>query len=116
MKTLLETMALTAPNMARDGHNKALTKMVVEGSRRDDLLAYRWTVEAAPSEGAVLPDCVAIAFLEGGIPRPFIGSSSEEVRAVVVPLSTDELLVGTKENETLPALDTLKRRRCCMQP
>jgi hypothetical protein len=107
MKAVLETMALTAPKMARDGHNKALTKMVVEGSKRDDLLAYRWTVEAAPPEGAVLPDCVAIALLEGGIPRPFIGSSSEEVRAILVPLSTDVLLVGTKEGAPLLALDTL---------
>ncbi len=107
MKAVLESMALNAPNMAREGHNKALAKMVLDGNKRDDLFAYRWMVEAAPPEGAVLPDCVAIALLEGGIPRPFIGSSSEEVRAVVLPLSTDKLLVGAKEGGPHLSLHTL---------
>ena len=114
-KAVLENMVLTAPQMARDGHNTALDEMMVDGGKRDDLLAYRWTIEGAPLDGAILPDCIAIAFVEDGKPHAFIGSSREDIRTIVLPVSTEKIIVGVRAGELVPAPDAINvaAAACC---
>jgi hypothetical protein len=114
-RVVLDSLAQAAPKTARDGHIKAITKILVEGGERDDLLRYRWTAQAAPAGGAILPDCIAFAVLNGGEPRPFIGAASGDVHAIVLPLAGDKLLVGTKESARSLALDDVNvaAAGCC---
>jgi hypothetical protein len=113
VNAVLEAMALTAPQMARDGHNEALIKMGAD-SKRDDLIEYSWAIEAAPLGGAILPDCIAIAFAEEGW-HAFIGSARDEATSIVLALSTNKLLVGSKNGEPLPSLGTINvhAAACC---
>ena len=79
---------------AKRGHNDALARIIDESVRRPDLEAMTWTIEAAPAEGAVLPDCVAIVVQKDESTLPFMMSSKTEVAAVVMPISRQSLLVG----------------------
>lgn len=89
---------------AKDGHNQALAKMLDTNVRRDDLTEYRWTVEPAPSDGAILPDCVALGIEDDGSIQPFMMASRKVLAAVVMPLATDRLLVGRKPEAAQPDL------------
>jgi hypothetical protein len=91
--SLFLNMAEGSDNIAYKSHNHALNKMDGPNVRRDLLETFHWTVESAPVNGAVLPDCVALAYQPGepAMPLMFVG---QDMQAVVMPLSTDMLLVG----------------------
>lgn len=87
-------MADRSEPLAQDGHIRALERMRDGPNAREDRLReYEWRVEAAPSGGAILPDCIALAYGPEGpaFPLMFVGPDFD---GVVMPLSTDRLLVG----------------------
>ncbi|MEA3014810.1 MAG: hypothetical protein QOD42_3355 [Sphingomonadales bacterium] len=93
---MLSEFAAGSGEMARDGHIRALDEMGDKPNLRRDLLAgFAWTVERAPEGGAILPDCVALAYSSdgAGLPLMFVG---KEMDAVVMPLTKDRLLVGRR--------------------
>lgn len=86
----------------RSGHNKALSKQGGPGKRRELLRIFRWEIIAAPREGAVLPDCVAMAIdREEGV-TPFMLARNDDCRAVVMPLDECLLLLGVCGGFKLP--------------
>jgi len=88
--------------VSRTGHNKALSRAEVLTVRRQFLASLDWEVAQAPREGAVLPDCIAIALLVDGTISPLTLAGTDEIRAVVMPLATTKLLVGMHDGESLP--------------
>jgi hypothetical protein len=91
---VLSQMATGSTRVVRDGHIRALDDMDAKPNVRRDLLAtFNWTIEPAPGNGAVLPDCVALAYAGDAhaLPMMFAG---KEMEAIVMPLTKDRLLVG----------------------
>jgi hypothetical protein len=103
MQMFKETWDEGSDEAIRKGHNRSLEASDGPNVRRDLLATFDWTVEAASAEGAILPDCVALAY-EGSqppLPLMFVG---QDMRAVVMPLSTEKLLVGQRPDSQ--AVDT----------
>lgn len=92
-------------DMLRDAHNKALDKGLVMRSRQKPLEALEWCIRAAPPEGAIMPDCVAIgADEEGATFLPYVMARAATVSAVVMPLTSEKLLVGVRSGHFVPDL------------
>lgn len=112
---LLGRWSTEAPQVARDGHNRALEKLAEGQNPRGDLLAsFSWTIEDAPPEGAMLPDCIAIAFAPGQPPLPLM-LLGKEIEAVVVPLSTSKLLLGRTPGTTRDLSDINADAAACSE-
>lgn len=114
-KTLGIAEAFTAlvgglDDMVREAHNNALSEGVIAEPRKTSLEALEWHVRAAPPEGAVLPDCVALGVDEaGGIFLPYMMTKAETVSAVVMPLTSEKLLVGVRPGHVAPDLVNFNR-------
>lgn len=92
-------------DMVRDAHNKALGEGLIAELRKTSLYALEWHIRAAPPEGAVLPDCVALGVdEEGGTFLPYIMTETATVSAVVMPLTSEKLLVGVRPGHATPDL------------
>lgn len=104
MQSAFGTWHKDSPAQVRDGHNNAIERMS-EGKnpRRDRLAGFEWTMEAAPPEGAVLPDCVALGYPKDEAPLPMMFVDTE-IALVVMPISTSTLLVGREHGAALPNL------------
>ena len=87
----------------RKGHNKALGQATGSTDYRALLRRFKWTVESAPKSGAILPDCVVIAFCKDGIASTPLFVGGEDLRAVVMAVSAERLLVGRRPGFELPA-------------
>ena len=87
----------------RDGHNKAIS----EAGRSSDLeiamRSFEWSVESGPPTGAVLPDCVALAFDEEGKTGNHLLVGVSRLQAVVMAVSPDKLLFGRRSGFSIPA-------------
>ena len=81
-------------DIARTGHNKALSSNHGPNARFDHLATLRWTLTPAPAEGVILPDCVAIAYTVEGM-APLMLADLDETSAVAMPISSEVILVGT---------------------
>lgn len=94
---VLEPLAGQFEETIKHGHNKAVSEILSKSSPFAPLLDFAWTIEAAPSEGAIMPDCIAMAAGPDGILHPFLLGNYKAAVAIVVPLSSSRLLVGRKE-------------------
>jgi hypothetical protein len=79
----------TAGAVVRESHNEALGRMSGPTPRLKLLEELSWTLVAAPSEGAILPDCAALA-----VDRAMF-VDWQELSAIILPVAPDKLLVGT---------------------
>ncbi|MBK8907538.1 MAG: hypothetical protein IPM60_06460 [Rhodospirillales bacterium] len=92
-------------DLVRDGHNKALGQALIAEPRKTSLEALEWHIRAAPPEGAILPDCVALgADEEGGPFLPYMMTTMATVSAVVMPITSEKLLVGVRPGRDAPDL------------
>ena len=97
-------------DMARDGHNKALGQGLIAEPRKTSLEALEWHIRAAPPEGAILPDCVALGVdEEGGQFLPYMMTRTATVSAVVMPITSEKLLVGVRPGRETPDLTDFNR-------
>ena len=100
----LDILATQAPVFAREGHNKALSSGLAPDKRIGMLRALRWRVLPCPGSGFVLPDCVALgADDESGL-KPLIAADLSKITTVLMPLSTDRMLLGIHPAATVPEL------------
>lgn len=77
----------------RDAHNRALSSFEI-GERERQLSRFSWRKHAV--YGALLPDCIAMAReLEGGY-VPLLLGNVEASDLVILPLSHNQLLVGSR--------------------
>jgi hypothetical protein len=107
--TALAGLSHMAAGAAREGHNKAVAALLGPNTRFQDLTFLSWTIESGPIEGAVLPDCVALGLEESGPPQPYMHVAHDDLSAVIMPLSTDRVLVGRRESATKLNLSELNQ-------
>ena len=89
-------------DLVRDGHNEALDQAVKSSEYESLLRKFEWAVESAPRSGAILPDCVVIAFGEDRNASTPLFVGGEALRAVVMAVSPERLLVGRRLEFELP--------------
>jgi hypothetical protein len=99
IKAMLASMYSTAPEMVKDGHNKALARTAELVERRGALEKLTWRI--VPTSGpAVLPDCVAVGIDRDGRAAPLHLIDNDRLVAVAMPLNTKKLLIGSAESGT----------------
>ncbi|HEX6858813.1 MAG TPA: hypothetical protein VF138_01240 [Caulobacteraceae bacterium] len=97
LQGVLTQMLASTKDTVRTGHLRAVETSLDKPLRHDELISYGWVIEAAPEEGSILPDCVAVGINPAGEIQPLLMMASREVSAVVMPLSGDRLLVGRSD-------------------
>lgn len=93
-RTMLNGWFDTSDTFVRDGHNKALGQLSSSTPRLKRYEELNWTVIAAPTEGAILPDCVALAVDRAGLAAPAMFADWDELAAIILPVAPNKLLVG----------------------
>lgn len=84
----------------QDAHGKVLSDSDLSG-REKALATLSWRTQYV--FGALLPDCIALAREEGGAYVPLLLSNWDAVDCVVLPISHEQLLVGSRRvSEELP--------------
>jgi len=110
-RELFAKMAQTSPDLARDSHSNALERIIEadENPRADHLTQLDWHVLEGPSEGTILPDCVVLSLAADGRHGPYLHSDRENTQAVVLPLSSQKVLVGIPSAASLPDIAEINR-------
>ena len=102
---LFGTFTAQAPATVREGHNKVLSTTLAPDARIDTLKIFHWRVLAAPPSELVLPDCVALAEDHQPGLKPLIMADLAHMTTVLMPLSSQKMLVGTRDASAAPNLD-----------
>jgi len=100
----LRELAARAPEQAAEGHRRMLAEDVARPARADFLAGFRWRIDAAPNEGCILPDCVALGLTRSGELRPSLLCDRNDTAGVAMPLGMDRLLVGAPPDGDWPDL------------
>ena len=88
----------------RDGHRKGLAEAARSSGLEAALRMLEWTVESGPSSGAILPDCVVVAFDEEGNSGNHLFLGPTRMHAVVMAVSPEKVLFGRRPAFSLPAI------------
>ncbi len=102
---LVDEVRGVAGEAIRDGHNKGLEAVEGSSDLEVDLRTFEWSVESGPPAGAILPDCVIVAFDADGKAGNHLVVGVKRLHAVVMAISPEQLLVGKRAGFPLPALD-----------
>lgn len=114
--SILNETASTASTIARDGHTKALNASLKPDVRVASLCRFVWTMCGIPGGDLILPDCVALAIQSGGTtPDPYIMSSVDKINTVFLPICSDRILIGYKNQDRLPDVSAFNEAAaaCC---
>lgn len=101
---LQHRMRAELPDRVRTAHGAALDQSLAPEARMQALQALTWTVEDGPPDGMILPDCVALARIDGDeafVPAIFVTRTSV-IDAVYLPLSPERLLIGAPDRASAP--------------
>lgn len=97
LRTALASLGNIVPDSIAKGHARVLSESLVPPERVKVLRTLEW--EVIPADDAqcpfILPDCVVIASSGSKDYQPFSMLSIEEAVTVVMPLSPNQLLVGS---------------------
>ena len=101
---MIDGIRARSGEVVRDAHNKGLdqARSVTPDAYERSLREFEWVVEGAPESGAILPDCVVIALDEDGNAGIHLLVGGNNVRAVVMAISPEKLLVGSRAGVGLP--------------
>ncbi len=94
MRSTFATWLQASGGLVRESHNKALAQISSSKPRLKMFEELSWSIVAAPQQGAILPDCAALAIDRAGQSTPAMFADWDEVVAIVLPISPDKLLVG----------------------
>uniref|UniRef100_UPI003CFEFB04 hypothetical protein n=1 Tax=Alcaligenes faecalis TaxID=511 RepID=UPI003CFEFB04 len=84
----------------KESHRKALEQLDLS-AREGALAPFSWRIQSV--SGALLPDCIALARESGETYTPYLLGNWESIDCVVLPISHDRLLIGSKEKiENIP--------------
>lgn len=84
---------------------KAISKLLDDGGARNDLLSLSWSIiERNGCSEWILPDCAVLSVSKDGNFSPFIFGNSKERSAVLLPLSSNKILVGLESGQAIPNL------------
>lgn len=118
VRETLNVLARKLPGSIAKAHAHALSKSMVPPERVRALRELNWRVIVADTQGRhfILPDCVVVASsIETGVIQPLAMLSLAETAYVIMPLSSDKLLVGsTGEIELEQDVINLQLARCSL--
>ena len=100
---LVEELRARTGEAIRDGHNKGMAEAARSSDLEVVMRAFEWTVESGPPDGAILPDCVVVAFDEEGDPGNHLLVGVNRLQAVAMAVSPDKLLFGRRPGFSRPA-------------
>lgn len=90
--------------MAADAQRRALETDLSPKAWIDRLSEMNWQVLHSDVP-LILPDCVSIAADNSGTARPLMLAEHQAVEAILVPISTGRLLVGSHGEQPIPSFD-----------
>lgn len=96
------TMIGQLPDVAANAQKKSLDQELSPPIRVERLSLLTWRVRH-PETALVLPDCVSIGLDENGAAYPHMLADLDRTAHIVMPLSTDRLLVGSRA-DTAPQI------------
>ena len=102
MADLVKVAHSRTDEMIRDGHRRALAEAEKSNGLEATLRTFEWKVESGPPRGAILPDCVVVAFDESGSAGNHLFVGTERMRALVMAVSPELLLSGRSRDLALP--------------
>ena len=103
VNAVLDGFRPRSTDLVRDSHNKALGGMIGSNEYEALLKTFDWRVEPGPATGAILPDCVVIGFGSDGVAGNHLFIGGKEMRAIMLAMSPEKLLVGCKPGFALPS-------------
>ena len=105
---LFEKLATQVDEMVTNGQKKILQEDLTIKSRKEILEKYKWFINAAPKEGAIMPDCIAIGLDEtDNIFYPYIMTSKASI--VAMPLTSHKILIGVNKDCILSDLSDFNK-------
>tara|TARA_R110000851_G_scaffold13945_3_gene47284 strand:+ start:2464 stop:4521 length:2058 start_codon:yes stop_codon:yes gene_type:complete len=105
---LFEKLTTQTDEMVIQGQKKILREDLTVKSRKKILESYKWHINAAPTEGAIMPDCIAIGLDEvDNVFYPYIMTSKASI--VIMPLTSQKILIGVDKDCTLPDLSDFNK-------
>lgn len=107
MRSTFASWLQASGGLVRESHNKALAQISSSKPRLKLLEELDWSVVAGPQQGAILPDCAALAIDRVGHSTPAMFADWDEVAAIVLPISPEKLLVGAAANFDVALLSDL---------
>ena len=100
---LIDGLHARSTEMVSNSHRKALGTAIDSSDYKDFLRTFDWRVETAPETGAILSDCVVIAIGREGMAGNHLLLERDTLRALVLAVSPEKLLVGCKTGFALPS-------------
>lgn len=96
LAALLGDLAEMAPSLIRGSHSKALDENLVPNSHVEALAGLHWTIVSVLDNSLILPDCLVLSISEHqeNLYEPYLLRSNEKLEQVLLPLSSNCLLVG----------------------
>jgi hypothetical protein len=84
-----------------DAHRRSLDSSISPEPRVEKMKEYEWRVVHLDAP-LILPDCVAIAIDVKGEAFPLMLAELDEAKTINVPLSSNRLLIGSKQRNDMP--------------
>jgi hypothetical protein len=94
LRALLGQLLANISDVVRAAHAKAMGSQLPPQGRVDALASLRWSMNHTPT-ALILPDCVALAFNTGGSVTAYLLGDAGQPGAVLVPLASNRLLIGS---------------------
>lgn len=114
----LTEMEQAFPASIDRGHLAALERTLVSEPRVAALMNLRWQViSLGGQQRFILPDCVAVAGKDEAIAdlRPYVMTADAEVALLAMPISSTQVLIGSREVfDADPLLFNLEFARCSL--
>lgn len=104
LRVFLDRLQEGFPSTVERAHLSALERSLVPAARVSALKALRWNVFSVHDPHYfVLPDCLAVVGEDASLEnlKPYSSSSIDEVFLVAMPISSKQLLIGSRDG-TLP--------------
>ena len=101
-RAMIDGLQARSTEMVSNSHRKGLGEAIGSTDYKDFLRTFDWRVETAPKPGAILPDCVVVAIGPEGKAGNHLLLERDTLRALVLAVSPEKLLVGCKTGFALP--------------
>ncbi|HEY0958264.1 MAG TPA: DUF4238 domain-containing protein [Novosphingobium sp.] len=101
ISTMFDRMTDGLPSVAASSQRKSLSESLSPPLRIEKLATLEWRVDYT-SSALVLPDCVSVVFDRNGDVHPTMLADLDELETVLMPLSSNRLLVGSRRGDVVP--------------
>ncbi|MGG7475501.1 DUF4238 domain-containing protein [Providencia sp. R1] len=114
-KYVLSILINNIDKTIESAHKKFLNSEIIVEPRKQSLVEFTWFISSAQGEGAIMPDCIAIALDEEGVYLPYIMASGTSI--IVMPLTSEKILIGLKSIDSIPDLSNFNNEAsaCCSE-